>query len=138
MDRIPTEAPTKPAAQQDYGWEIGCHLSALASFLQIPLANVFAPLAIWLFKRAHSESMERVGRHVINFQISMTLYCGVLQIITRILFKKESTSSLHAMFNVPWRGLEIASIALIIIAAYHASKGDRFRYPLTIRFIPEK
>lgn len=138
MGETPPPDASAPTEQKDHGWEIGCHLSALAAFLQIPLGNIFAPLVLWLFRRGHSESLDRVGRHVLNFQISMSLYCGILQIITKILFKEDSKSKIQAIFHMPWRGIEIATIALIIIAAYHASKGGWFRYPLTIRFIPEK
>ena len=48
-------------------WAMFCHLAGLAMFLSIPLANIIAPLAIWLIKREEMPLVDRHGKKSLYF-----------------------------------------------------------------------
>ncbi len=100
-----------------------CHLGAFAGYL-IPLGNIIAPLIIWLVKKEEMPFVEDQGKESLNFQISMTIYfiCSALLYIVVI--------GIVLMFS-----LVVFNIVMVIIAAVKANKGEKYRYPLTIRFI---
>ncbi len=104
-------------------WGMFCHLSSLAGYL-IPFGHIIAPLVIWLIKRDESAFVDINGKEALNFQISITIYVLVSLVLTLLLV---GIALLLA--------IGIADLVLIIIAGIKASKGEAYRYPLTIRFI---
>ncbi len=58
----------------DRQWAIGLHLSALLGFVGPHLLNIVGPLIIWLIKKQDSPILDSVGKRVLNFQISYSLY----------------------------------------------------------------
>jgi len=100
-------------------WAVFTHLSGFATFILTGLGIVF-PLIIWLAKKKESPFLDDHGCEVVNFQLSMLLYsiiggiltCGVLTIVALVV-----------------------DIIFMIVAAVAASRGEYYRYPLTIRFL---
>lgn len=107
-------------------WGMGCHLAALAAFVGIPFGHIIGPLVIWLIKRHDDPFIDDQGKESINFQISMTIYGGIL-LLFGIL-----TLGLGLLLLIPFG---IAELVLVIIAAIRANEGEYYRYPFTIRFI---
>ena len=99
-----------------------CHLSAFAGFI-IPLGNIIAPLVIWMIKRAESPFIDDQGKEALNFQISMIIYAVISWILVTIFI------GYLLLFAVG-----IFDIVMVIMAALKANEGERFRYPLCIRF----
>ncbi len=64
------------------------------------------------------------GKESLNFQISMTLY----YILSTILI-------IALIGIVLLIGLSIFNLIVVIIASVKANKGEKYRYPLCIRFI---
>lgn len=114
---------TKIDEQQEKMWAMFCHLGALLGYM-VPFANIIAPLIIWLIKREESLLIEDHGKESLNFQISICIYCIVSLFLTLIII------GLILLF-----GLVIFNLVMVIIAAVKANSGERYRYPLTIRFI---
>ncbi len=102
------------------------HLLGFSGFV-FPLANIAAPLILWLAKRNESENVDRVGREVLNFQISYTIYLIVGVILAPVLI---------GLLVLPV--VSILWIVFMVLAATKASKGERFAYPLTIKFLQIK
>lgn len=100
------------------------HLSALLVFTAIPFAHILGPLVVWLVKRDQFPLVEDQGKEAINFQISMTIYGIVAAILVLLL--------IGIVIGI---ALMIAWVVLVIIASVKANNGERYRYPLTIRFI---
>jgi len=75
-----------------------------------------------------------VGREVLNFQISYTLYSLVLGAVIGGLSLILIGIFLTPLLAVLW----IAWVVLMILAAIKASKGDFYKYPFTIRFISDQ
>jgi len=121
----PKQEGTKatPENREERMWAMFCHLSGLAGFI-FPFGNIIAPLVIWLVKKEESELVNDQGKEALNFQISMTIY-----IIASIIL-------IFLVIGIPLLIiLGIFSLIVVIIAAIKANEGEKYRYPLTIRFL---
>jgi uncharacterized Tic20 family protein len=105
-------------------WGMLCHLTALVGFIGIPFGHVLGPLVVWLLKKNDYSFVNEQGKESLNFQISMTIY--VFFAIFLFIIK---------IGIVLLIGLVIADLILVIIASVKTSKGEIYRYPLTIRLI---
>lgn len=104
-------------------WVIFCHAGALAGLI-VPFGNIIVPAIIWSMKKEESEWIDDQGKESLNFQISMTIYLFVAGLLAFILI------GLPLLFV-----LGIADLAFIIIAIIKSDKGERYRYPITLRLI---
>ena len=122
-ERVSEQQAAQISEKQARTWAMVCHLSAFAGFI-IPLGNIIAPLVIWLIKRAESPFIDDQGKEALNFQISMIIYAVISWILVTIFI------GYLLLFAVG-----IFDIVMVIMAALKANEGERFRYPLCIRFI---
>ena len=105
-------------------WGMFCHLAAFAGFV-IPYAgNIIGPLVIWLIKKDESSFVNDQGKESLNFQISMTIY-GIVAFL--LCFVVIGIPILVAL-GIYW-------LIIVIVACVKANSGEKFRYPLCIRFI---
>ena len=119
-----------PAPTNENSVAVIMHLLGFAGFV-FPFGNILAPLILWLVKRAESPYLDRIGKEVINFQISYTIYMAVLLgagfalliILVGILFL--------FILGFVW----ILWIILMIIAAVKTGNGEDYKYPVTIRLL---
>lgn len=109
--------------QDDRTWGMVAHLSALAGFL-IPFGSVLGPLIVWLMKKDESEFVADQGKEALNFQITVAL-AGIVCLMLMFI--------LIGILLLP--ALVIAAAIFSIIAAIDANKGNRYRYPITLRLI---
>ncbi len=100
-----------------------CHLSALAMFI-IPFGNIIGPLLVWLLKRDQYPEVDRQGKDALNFQISILVYTLIAGILVLLLV---------GFFLLI--ALGILNVVVVIIAAIKSNSGERFEYPMIIRFI---
>jgi len=116
-------AKATPENREERMWAMFCHLSGLAGFI-FPFGNIIAPLIIWLVKKEEYELVNDQGKESLNFQISMTIY-----IIASVIL-------IFLVIGIPLLIiLGIFSLIVVIIAAIKANEGEKYRYPLTIRFL---
>lgn len=115
-----TELPHDPAMvpSDSRGWAAAAHL--------IPFVGLsfIAPLIIWLIKRDEDAFVEEHAREALNFQISIIIYFIVSAILIIILI------GLVLLVVVG-----IYAFVVMIIAGVKAATGQRYRYPLIIRFV---
>ena len=126
MEADPTPLELKPEDIHRPNYTMGmlCHLLSLTLFLGVPLGNIIGPLIVWLVKRNEDPFVDQCGKDALNFQISMTIYliiAGFLVLIVVGLF-----------LVLP---LMIVNLVCTIIASIKASEGNRYQYPLSIRFL---
>src|SRR4051794_16164375 len=95
-------------------WGMLCHLSALSGFI-IPLGHLLGPLLVWALKREDDAFVESQGKESLNFQISVTIY-GIVAGLLIFAFV--------GMILLP--ALLVADLALTIIAALKAGKGENY------------
>jgi uncharacterized Tic20 family protein len=114
----------KPELKKDENmWAMFCHLSALIGFV-IPFGNVIAPLVIWALKKDEYPLVADQGKESINFQLSMTIYLVICIILVFVAV---------GIILIPL--LALVDLILVVIAAVKANEGEKYRYPLSFRFI---
>lgn len=140
----PSEAARHEAYKRqhdEHAWAMMAHLAVFAAGI-VPFGHIFGPLTVWLIKRDVYPLVDDQGKESLNFQISMSIYSVILVVIIIV-------SALSLAAGDPERGALIPLIAgvaglllialfsfiLIIVAAVKSYRGERYRYPLTIRFI---
>ncbi len=134
------------------------HLSGFASFV-FPLGAILGPLVMWSVNKGKSEFVDDNGIEAVNFNISYVLYVFVLGAITfpfalgtflnrfrhmedfdNMYFDFDFSHGFNNLFGI----LSVGSIigiffmirfVLTIVAAVKASRGESYKYPLTIKFI---
>lgn len=104
-------------------WAMFCHLSAFAGFF-FPFGGIIGPLICWLSRKDESQWVDQNGKASLNFQMSILLYmvlaiplCFIIIGIPIVAF------------------LVVLKVICIIIGSVKASKGETFRYPLSIPFL---
>ncbi|MBU2949342.1 DUF4870 domain-containing protein [Tamlana agarivorans] len=131
------------------------HLSTFSRFI-IPFGNFIGPVILWLANKEKSEFIDKNGKQVINFQISILLYAVIIACIAIPFFLLNIISGLavnnfedfNFSLNQPaviiFSALGLGAIAilgfilelvLIIIASLNARDGKIYNYPLTIQFL---
>ena len=114
----------------DRQWAIGLHLSALLGFAGPHLLNVVGPLVIWLIKKNDSAYLDSVGKRVMNFQISYSLY-GFAAIT---LFGLLWWLVIGLVFLPIYAVVGVAWLILTIVGAVKESNGETYEYPFVIKF----
>ncbi|ADU52047.1 hypothetical protein Tmar_1964 [Thermaerobacter marianensis DSM 12885] len=144
------------SANHARSWAVACHLAALAGFW-IPLGNLLGPLVLWLVKRNDHPFIDRQGKEALNFQISVTLYAVVLIVLAVFLLipvgmldvvfgpvegpgfidaGPRITAFLLVLLLVLLGGAAtVGWLVLVVVAAVRASRGEDYRYPLTLRLV---
>ena len=113
------------ATNEDRTWGMLSHLSGFLGYLGIvPFASVIGPLVIWLLKKDQSAFVDEHGKEALNFQLTMSIAYAIALMLCFVII---------GFFILPFLGVWL--IVLVIIAAIKANNGERFRYPLTIRFV---
>jgi uncharacterized Tic20 family protein len=111
-------------SKEEQNWAMGCHLSALSGFV-IPFGNFIGPLIVWLLKRADMPMVDRHGKEVLNFQITVLIAFLICIPLAFVLIG----FLLMAIVG-------IGALVLTIIAAVKVSNGDyEYRYPMTLRLL---
>ena len=110
-------------SESERNWAMFCHLSAFAGFF-FPCGGIIGPLICWLSRKDESRWVDQNGKASLNFQISILLYmvlavplCIIIIGIPIVIF------------------LVFLKVICILIASVKASKGEEFKYPVTIPFI---
>ena len=137
------------------------HLSTFSKWF-FPFANFIIPIIIWSTQKHKSKFVDEHGRGVINFQLSMLLYTLGLVIVSIPFFVWQSIglagldtqiiiddhfhtsgdiASISGLFIVLIivgalaLGIFIFELICVVSGAMNASRGEYYKYPLTINFI---
>ena len=134
------------------------HISAFAGFL-FPFGSIITPLIAWQTLKNRSRFLDEQGKDAVNFNISYSLYMFVASLIIIPFFIRSifdaGRHNYHYRFDWDWWDFDLGfgsifgvigfsslvgiigliKVALIILAAIKANKGEDYRYPLTIKFI---
>jgi uncharacterized Tic20 family protein len=135
-------------------------LSALTQYF-IPLGNFIFPALIWSLKKNESEFVDYNGKQAINFQLSLFLYSFLLVVIAAPIFICTFINNMDIIVNtdgewimeqfslgkITWLVLiavvscffvimlKVAELFLILYASVKNNNGERYNFPLTIKFI---
>lgn len=133
---------------EERNWAMFANLAGLFVFLHVPLANVVAPLLIYLTLRDRKLPFALVhARNALNFQITFSIFyilAGALflallfgSIAQYFMIAGEVRDAMPPFALIFWGALCIAflvialavNVILCIVAAVAASSGRTFRYP---------
>ena len=98
------------------------HLSQFAGFI-IPVAGLVAPILLWQINAKNNAEIDRHGKNITNFIISMIIYSIVALVLCFVIIGIP----LLIVLGILW-------IVFVILAAIKANKGEYWRYPLSITF----
>ncbi len=125
VEVLPPETGATPPRppQEARTWAMLCHLSSYLGYV-FPFGHILGPLAVWLFKGEKFPLVDDQGKESLNFQLSITIYLLVAAIFILVVIG-FALIALIAVFH----------FIVVIIAAVRAKDGEKYRYPLTIRFV---
>ena len=81
-------------------------------------------LIVWVLKKDDSEYISNQAKEALNFQITVLVAQFIAGVLALVLIG-------FVFMGIIW----LANIVLCIIAAISTSKGETYRYPLTLRLI---
>jgi len=113
----PVEPVGQPPSADD------CNLAMLAHLLGI-VSGFVGALIIWLIKKDQSAFVDEQGKEALNFQITMLIAFVASWILAFVLI---------GFLLIPM--LLIANLVFCILAAVAVSKGQHYKYPLSIRLL---
>ena len=143
--------------EQEKNMGMFTHLGTFLGYF-FPFANLFVPLIIWQSNK-ESTFIDKHGKSVMNFQLSLFLYHLVGLIILLVFFLKNilelvgytandgeafgnhdvefTGATIIALFGLAFFYFILQAIYIVttIIGGIRATKGELYSYPLSIRFI---
>ncbi|MFD2609306.1 DUF4870 domain-containing protein [Deinococcus taklimakanensis] len=152
LPTAPTPLPT--LAEADRTPALVIHLSPLLGFVLPPIGALLGPIGAWLLYRDRSAALDEQGKEAVNFQLSVWLYHLVAGAAAFFLFSLglfgtavtggadggafAVLGGLGAFFGFYLPVLALLSLVpfiFMLLAVLRVSGGQRYRYPLTIRFL---
>ncbi|WP_029906083.1 DUF4870 domain-containing protein [Prevotella sp. 10(H)] len=102
------------------------HLSQFAGFLLVGLGFIL-PIVLWLVNSKEYPEVDRHGKNIANFMISMLIYITIAVILCITIIGMVIGLPMLIIIG-------ILEIVFIIIAAIKAANGEYWQYPLSIKF----
>lgn len=99
------------------------NMAMLAHLLAI-FTGFLGPLIIWLIKKDDAPFVDRHGKEALNFQLTILIAMFISGILTFACIG-------FVLMPIVW----VVDLIFCIIAAIKASKGEEYRYPLTLRLV---
>ena len=124
--QTPAAAQPRPLQPSDERmWAMFTHLSALVGIVVgAGFIGWLGPLIIFLVFKDRSAFVAEHGKTTLNFQITMFIANVIAFVLWFVLVGFLITAAIY-----------VVVIVFSIIATVAASRGERYEYPLTIRFI---
>lgn len=114
------------STKQEQSWAMVIHLSGLvATLLGVSLLGFLGPLILWLLKREESEFLDHQGKEAVNFHLTMDIWVVAAGAITG-----ATCGMAFPLLFVPF----VMQVVFSIVAAVKVNDGQRYTYPLTLRF----
>jgi uncharacterized protein len=122
----PSATPPQPLSPSDERlWATLTHVSALIGILVgAGFIGWLGPLIIFLVLRDRSAFVAEHAKTTLNFQITMAIAAIIAFVLWFVLVGFLITAAIY-----------VVVIVFSIIATVAASRGQRYEYPLTIRFL---
>lgn len=132
-EQIPAPQPSSPMSDADRkNWAMAAHLSALVGFVGIP--SLVGPLVVWLAKKDNDAYVAAHSVHALNFNISVLIYTIVGSIALGLF--GLVTLGIGLLLAIPVVIIALVVwVVLVIQGGLAASRGEQFRYPMTIDFV---
>lgn len=106
-------------------------------FLAFPILGIIIPLAIWILKKDKTKYVDSVGRSILNFQITWTLFLFCFYLLfafSKILHLGLMPFSAFTILLI-MGGFYAYNLTMIITNTILVNKINRVRYIPAIRFL---
>ena len=113
----PVAAEQGPVTKDATNMALLCHILAI-------FTGFLGPLIIWLIKKDEAPFVDRHGKEALNFQLTVLIAWVASGLLTFACI---------GFFLLPVVG--IVDLIFCILAAIKASRGEEYRYPVSIRFV---
>jgi len=124
--------PAVPSSTtSDNSLAVVMHLLGFSWFVFPFYGNILGPLVLWLIKRSDSSYLDRVGKEVLNFQISFSIYISATLAVGTVLL----IFLIGILFYLLAAAIWVAWVVLMIVGAVKTSNGEEYKYPFTIRLL---
>jgi uncharacterized Tic20 family protein len=132
-EQIPAPQPPSPMSDADRkNWAMAAHLSALVGFVGIP--SLVGPLVVWLAKKDNDAYVAAHSLQALNFNISVLIYTIVGSMALGLF--GLITLGIGLLLAIPVVIIAfVVWVVLVIQGGLAASRGEQFRYPMTIDFV---
>ena len=128
-ENYPPTFPSSPTS--DNSLAVVMHLLGFSWFVFPFYGNILGPLVLWLIKRGDSSYLDRVGKEVLNFQISFSICISAAIAVGTVLL----IFLIGILFYLLAAAIWVAWVVLMIIGAVKTSNGEEYKYPFTIRLL---
>lgn len=128
-ENYPPTFPSSPTS--DNSLAVVMHLLGFSWFVFPFYGNILGPLVLWLIKRGDSSYLDRIGKEVLNFQISFSIYISATIAVGTVLL----IFLIGILFYLLAAAIWVAWIILMIVGAVKTSNGEEYKYPFTIRLL---
>ena len=126
------QGPAPMTPSDETTWSTVSHLSWLAgSLVALPF---LAPLVLFLVLRERGPFVRHHTAEALNFQLSVLLYGVGLGVVGGIL-TLVTFGVLAPVLALALGALAVFGVVFTVLAAVASSRGQWYRYPLTIRFV---
>ena len=126
------QTPVVPSSTtSDNSLAVVMHLLGFSWFVFPFYGNILGPLVLWLIKRGDSSYLDRVGKEVLNFQISFSIYISATLAVGTMLL----IFLVGILFYLLAAAIWVVWIILMIVGAVKTSNGEEYKYPFTIRLL---
>jgi uncharacterized Tic20 family protein len=126
------QTPVVPSSTtSDNSLAVVMHLLGFSWFVFPFYGNILGPLVLWLIKRGDSSYLDRVGKEVLNFQISFSIYISAALAVGTMLL----IFLVGILFYLLAAAIWVVWIILMIVGAVKTSNGEEYKYPFTIRLL---
>lgn len=106
------------------------------SFLAFPILGVLVPLVIWISKKDKIKNVDKVGKAIINFQITWTIAIFVAPLIWGLAMIFKLNLSLPVMGPIVINiGLYIFNLLMITINSIRTHNSHRVFYKPAFKFL---
>jgi len=124
--------PSPLTPSNETTWSTVTHLSWLAgTFVGLPL---LAPLVLFLVLRERGPFVRHHTAEALNFHLSLLVY-GVAVAVVGGLLTAVTLGIAAPLWALAGVVLVVGGAVLTVIAGIASSRGQWYRYPLTIRFV---
>jgi len=92
-------------------------------FLAFPILGIVIPLTIWILKKDKVKNVDRIGKFILNFQITWTIVLFLLYFILfiSIIFSIEIIYNTIGLY-ITIAGLYLYNFLMIVLNSYRSNK----------------
>ena len=105
-------------------------------FIAFPLLGILIPLILWTSKKDKIKDVDYVGKSILNFQISWTLFLFLIVIAIFITTKFELSKNISfADILITFSGMYFLNFVVVIFNTLRYHNGKSIKYKPTFQFL---